>query len=607
MMSRCPDNRISDRRTAAKGRECRLKANHSEKDRARVRRALQKAGLAGVTVGEQNGSLLLTGTLARWDDVVRAGQIAAARRGSYAHVVNHLDLPGAAPAAPRLPALRDAALDGLDVDVAVIGAGVTGCAIARELSRWDLSVLLLEKEDDVAVGASSRNDGMIHPGIDLRRSTQKFRYGVSGNAMFDQLAGELEVPFVRNGSYIIFSAAWERLLVPAFYLRAALGHIPGVRYVSRRALRAREPAVADWARGAIYTGSSGILCPYGLTLALAENAVQNGVRLSLSTAVTGFVREGSRLTGVVTNRGTLRARLVIDAAGVWADRVAALAGDEFFTIHPRKGTSSILDRRAGALTASVLAKAPFADVRNHTKGGGIVRTIDGNLLVGPTAREVREREDNATALADIDAEFAKHSRVAPGLTKADVITYFSGTRAATYEEDFIVGKSPRVENLLYAAGIQSPGLTAAPAIAAEIARLAVAALSAARPVRKNPHFDPHRKAVPRPREMDDAARAALIAADPDFGEVICRCEGITRGEILAALRSPVPARSLDGVKRRVRAGMGRCQGGFCSPVVAELLAKEQHIPLWRVQKGGCGSDLGFGPTKGGGGSAQRTV
>ncbi len=571
----------------------------SQTDLARVGRALRRAGLGGVAVGELNGSLLLEGTLPAWADVVRAGSVAAAHRGRYPHVVNHLDLPGLPPVEPKSPRLRDSALEGARPDVAVIGGGVIGCAIARELCRYDLDVLLLEKESDIAMGASSRNDGMIHPGIDLRAGTLKHRYGIAGNAMFDQLAAELEVPFVRNGSYIIFSAAWERLLVPAFYLRARRGPIPGVRYVSRRELLQLQPEVAPWAKGAVYTASSGILCPYGLTVALAENAVQNGARVSLLTAVTGIERQRDRVTALHTNRGTVRPRLVVDAAGVWADRIAALAGDEFFTIHPRKGTSSILDKKAGYLTASVLAKAPFADVRQHTKGGGIVRTIDGNILVGPTAAEVRQREDNSTDQPQIDASFEKHSKVAPHLSERDVITYFSGTRAATYEEDFIVGPSPRVRNLLYAAGIQSPGLTAAPAIAKDIAAFAVKALSDRGPVGLNRHFDPHRAAIPRPSEMTAGAREALIERDPDFGEVVCRCEGITRGEILAALRRPVPANSIDGVKRRVRAGMGRCQGGFCSPAVAQLIAQEQGIPLWQVRRSGEGSEIGFGPTKGG--------
>ena len=571
----------------------------SQTDLGRVRRALRKAGLDGVSVGELNGSLLLEGALPAWADVVRAGAVAAAHRGGFPHVVNHLDVPGLPPVEPKLPCLQDKALEGARPDVAVIGGGVTGCAIARELRRYDLSVLLLEKEADLAMGASSRNDGMIHPGIDLKAGTLKHRYGIAGNAMFDQLAAELELPFVRNGSYIIFSAAWERLLIPAFYHRARKGHIPGVRYVPRGELLRLQPEVAGWAKGAIYTGSSGILCPYGLTVALAENAVQNGARVSLLTAVTGIERRGDRVAALHTNRGTLYPRLVVDAAGVWADRIAAMAGDEFFTIHPRKGSSSILDKKAGYLTASVLAKAPFADVKQHTKGGGIVRTIDGNILVGPTAQEVRRREDNSTDQPQIDASFEKHSKVAPHLSERDVITYFSGTRAATYEEDFIVGPSPRVRNLLYAAGIQSPGLTAAPAIAKDIAALAVQALSDEGPVPLNIHFDPHRPAIPRPAEMTAEARQALIERDPDFGEIVCRCEGITTGEILAARRRPVPADSIDGVKRRVRAGMGRCQGGFCSPVVAQLIAQERGIPLWQVRKSGEGSEIGFGPTKGG--------
>ena len=480
------------------------------------------------------------------------------------------------------------------MDVAIIGGGVTGCAIARELSRKKLRVLLCEKEHDVALHASSRNDGMIHPGVDLHKGTKKFAYNLRGNALYPLLCKELGVPFRYTGQTIGVSSLWMKLVLPVAPLYWLARGIP-CRYTGKKALRALEPELRQNITCGLTFPTAGIVCPYGLTIALAENAVGNGVRLSLDTAVLGMTVCGGAITEVRTNRGTVRPRVVINAAGTFSEEVAAMAKDHFFSIHPRKGTNSILDKKAAKHIRTIASSLSTAATKTaHSKGGGLVSTVDGNLLVGPDAVETFDKEDFSTEKSSVDATFQKQRSALPVLSEGDIITYFTGVRAPTYEEDFVIERGRATHNLVHAAGIQSPGLTAAPAIAQDVAAMAVELLGGAA---NSEAFCPVRRPIPRTAELPDAERAALIAARPDYGVMVCRCEEVSRGEILDALRRPVPCDTVDGVKRRVRPGMGRCQGGFCGPLVAEIIAQEKHLPLAQVEKNGWGSELVFGETK----------
>jgi glycerol-3-phosphate dehydrogenase len=360
--------------------------------------------------------------------------------------------------------------------------------------------------------------------------------------------------------------------------------ISGARVILKKELHRREPGLRDDIAAALFFPSAGVVCPYNLTIAYGENAVQNGVRINLDTAVLGMKVSGHRITEVTTNRGTLYPRVVINAAGVFAEDVAAMGGDRFYSIHPRKGTNSILYKKlTGRVVTTIASKIGNTHKTSHSKGGGIIRTAHGNLLIGPDAVETWEKENFATSPESIERTFKKFQNTSSLLNQSQIIAYFTGIRAATYEEDFVVCKGKHTVNLVHAAGIQSPGLTAAPAIALAVVRFTLEVLGAVRP---NRSFNPNRLPIPHVAAMDDAEREALIRTNPDYGIIFCRCEEVSKGEILDSLRRPVPCDTIDGVKRRVRSTGGRCQGGFCGPLILQLIAQEKGIPLEAVTKNG---------------------
>ncbi|MDR3216554.1 MAG: NAD(P)/FAD-dependent oxidoreductase [Clostridiaceae bacterium] len=553
----------------------------------------------------KDGCVVLSGELDDWQTIYEAGAAAASKR--YLGVINNVRLKGKSDGIP-VPDFFDEAAEGLKPDVLVIGGGIVGAACARELKKYNLDVLLTEKSYDVATGASGRNDGCVHVGIDLHKGQQKLIYNGRGNAMYDGLCKDLDVALEKKGHMILFKSNAEgRFFSALMKLRAKQNGIPGVKYLPREEALKIETGLPSWCSGVLYMPIGGIVSPYKLTVALAENAAQNGAKILLNTTVLGMKTENGKIVSVKTNRGTIYPKVVINAAGIYADKIAEFADDRTFTIHPRKGTNLILDKKRFDYAVTSITKSPFTKLKNnlggaesmlasatsksHTKGGGIVRTIDGNVLVGPNAREIFEREDYATDNADIDEIINKQKATAEKLTRGDVITYFSGTRAATYEEDFVVRKGIRTKNIIETAGIQSPGITAAPAIAEDAAKWAAEMLKAG----KNPSFDGIRRGVPHLAQMDAMERDALIKKNPDYGIIVCRCEEISKGEILDALRSPLPAAgTVDGIKRRVRPGMGRCQGGFCMPLVVKIIADELGIPEAEVTKAGRGSLLLYG-------------
>jgi len=541
---------------------------------------------SGVECSAFGDSVRLEGELSDWETIVRCGKFAA--KGGFRAVINDVKLKGFTQPPMRISPVKDFALQGLIPDVMIKGGGVIGCSIARELSRWQLKVLLADKEDDVAMHASSRNDGMIHPGIASHPGTLRGELNVRGNAMYDQICKDLSVPFERWSNLILYSERWLGFGM-RFYLGArqkAFG-IPGW-HLNRRQLKEIEPNITNAAAGAFEYPTSGMLSPYKLTAALAENAAENGAQISLNTAVSSMEVEHGKITAVHTNRGTVYPRTVINAAGCFCDSVADMAGDRFFSIHPRKGECCILDKDAGPLSQRSMGLVGISAAFSSTKGGGIMRTIDGNVLVGPDAYEQPLREDFSTHRENMDALIAKHLPLIKGFNKGQVIAYFAGIRAATYEEEFIIEGSSRVQNLIHAAGIQSPGLASAPAIAEEIVKLTLGRLGGK--ILPNPRFNPVRNASPVMAKLTLQEKQELIAKNPEYGVVVCRCEGISKGEIRDALRSPLPATSLDAIKRRVRPGMGRCQGGFCSPLVSEIMEDEG---INNVTKKGDGSEIFF--------------
>ena len=559
-----------------------------------VNRKLGKRFGGKVSAKLKNGSIVVSGTLDKWDDVI-AACMTAAKKNSAVHVVNDIVFTGGKDAPMRMPKITDSALDGAAPDVLIIGGGISGASIARELSRWDIDILLVEKEADLAMQASGRNDGEVHPGIDLGKGSLKHKYVRAGNAMYGDICRELDVPFKRVGQYVDFEQGYLKPIIAVYaMLRKYKDGISDTRIISGEELKKLEPNLNKKFRFAISNPDTGCVCPYGLTIAYAENAVQNGAKVSLNTAVTGMKVENGKIKEVYTNRGTVYPKIVINAAGVFAEEIAKMACDRFYSIHPRRGTNSILDKKAGAFFHSVSSVKKLEIHSNHSKGGGILHTVHDNLLIGPDAVETYEKENYETRRESIDNVFDKQTITMPRLSTRDIITYFTGVRAPTFEEDFVIEEGRNTKNLIHCAGIQSPGLTTAPAVAKDIEKMAIRMLGGAK---KNETFSPVRKGVPVLREMDDKQRAALIKENPDYGVIVCRCEEISKGEIIDALNSPICVPTVDGIKKRIRPGMGRCQGGFCSPTVTKIIAEYLGCDISEVKKSSAESLITFGRTK----------
>lgn len=556
--------------------------------------ALWKMGLHQVEAREWRQSLVLEGRVDTWQQYIAAGYAGVGY--GYQGVVNDIQVQGIAPLEEYLPPTSDQSLAGQEFDVVVVGGGVIGCSIARELTRWNLRVAVLEKEDDVAKQTSCRNNGMIHPGLAASTGTKKLTYNIRGNRMYTQAAEELGFRLERCGSVVMLERSIYQLLLPWVRNYALKKGVDGFIPLTRREVQEREPFATPAQRGGIFLPSTGVVAPYEVTVAYAENAVENGAQVLLNTVVQGFTMEHARIVAVETNRGKVRAKVVINAAGVWADKVAGLANDRFFTIHGRKGAIAILDKKTRPYQGGVLAM-PKLSRESHTKGGSVNPTVEGNLLMGPNAVEAPQREDWTTGPKDIEFLLSRHLPLNTQLGVKDVITYFAGVRACTFEEDFIVEPSQYVGNLVHVAGIQSPGLASAPAIAQDVADMVVTLLKGVMEVKPNAGYNPRRRVRPRLEDLSLEERAEVIRANPAYGRIVCRCETISEGEIIAAIKSPVPATSLDALKRRVRTGMGRCQGGFCTPAVIKALARETGVPPTQVTKGRPGSELLLAPTK----------
>lgn len=582
----------------------------------RLQRELRKLD-PRITASEKDGCVLLEGEVDEYATIYAAGKLAVDKE-RYLGVLNDITLRGFTQEIV-LPDVEDDLLDGTACDVLVIGGGVTGCAIARELRRHLLDVLLVEKGPDVASGQSSRNGGVVHVGVNFSKGSQKLSYCVRGNAMYRKLAHDLHVPYENKGQ-VTFARTKAEMFALEYVQRTALEKgVVGTKVMSLEELREVEPSVPDWSVGGLFLGTGGITSPHLMTIALAENAIQNGARVCLDTAVLDMTVEDGLITAVKTNRGTVYPKAVVNASGVYADIIAQMAEDRTFTIHPRVGTNIVMDKKAGGLVHTSMGKTPFtltpsqledlptdplsfvkatvASARSHSKGIALIHTVDGNMLVGPHAVEEPDREDTSTDRDVVERILRSQQEVQPDLKESDIIAYFTGVRSPTYEEDFVVRAGIRTRNVFEAAGIQSPGLTAAPAIAVDIARWVRTYLSETNDVQVNEAFDPVRHAAPVLAELSLEERAALIKENPDYGTIVCRCEAISKGEILDALRSPLPVYTVDAVKRRVRPGMGRCQGAFCLPTVMRIIADEAGIPYEDVVKGSSRSRIVCGPTK----------
>ncbi|NLZ51701.1 MAG: NAD(P)/FAD-dependent oxidoreductase [Thermoanaerobacteraceae bacterium] len=475
-------------------------------------------------------------------------------------------------------------------DIVIIGAGVTGCSIARELSRYDLKITVVEKEEDVACGTSKANSAIVHAGFDATPGTWKAKLNVEGNKLFPALCEELDVPFIMNGSLVVAVSDEEEKALGELLERGRINGVKHLRIIGRDELHALEPNLSPNARAALDAPTGGLVCPYELTIALAENANQNGVKFWLNAPVTDIEILEDRSFLVKTPKGTLQTKYVINAAGLFADEISKMAGAEEYTITPRKGEYLIFDKQFGDL----VKKAIFPTPTKISKGILVCPTVDGNVFIGPNSNNIEDKHDTSVNTPGIEEIIAGGTKLVPGLPLKNVITSFAGLRAVSNTNDFIIEASKQVKGFINVGGIQSPGLTSAPAIALMVKDILQEEGVSLKEKRK---FIPNRPKKYRFRELDNDERSKLIKQNPAYGHVICRCETVTEAEIIDAIRRPVGARSIDAVKRRTRAGMGRCQGGFCSPRVLEILQRELGIEPLEVTKKGPGSNVLVGHIK----------
>ena len=472
------------------------------------------------------------------------------------------------------------------VDVAIIGCGVTGAAVAYQLAKKQVSVLILEAENDVSMGTTKANSAILHAGYDPEPGTSMARLNVRGNALAKEICAALDVPYKQTGSFVVAFGPEQEKTLQRLYENGAANGVPGLEILSGDEARALEPNLSPEITAALHAPSAAIVSPWEFALAMAENAVQNGADLHLETRATGLApTEGG--WKIATTKGDFEARFVVNAAGVDAGKVHAMAAPENFVTRPCRGEYYLLDKSAGSTVGRVIFQCPTA----AGKGVLVAPTVHGNLIVGPNAQDVANSADTATTAMGL-AQVAQSARKSvPGVDLSACIRNFAGIRANTDRPDFVIQWA--APGFLDLAGMKSPGLSAAAAVGEEAAAL----LQRAGLVLKEKENPVTTRKRIRFKELPGEEKAALIAREPSYGRVICRCERVTEGEIIAACHTAIPPRSIDGVKRRVGAGMGRCQGGFCGPRVMEILSRELGKSPLEIPQEGAASILLTGRTK----------
>ena len=473
-------------------------------------------------------------------------------------------------------------------DVTIIGAGVIGNAIARELSKYDVSVCVLEREEDVCCGTSKANSGIIHAGFDAKPGTLKAKLNVRGNEMMDQLSKDLDIPFKRNGSLVVCTKEQDPAGLEELLEKANVNGVLGCRILGREELIAMEPNVCDDVTAAFYAPTGAIVCPFHMTIAFAENAVENGVKFFLNTNVEKIEKTANGYT-ITTNKDTYETKAVVNAAGVYADVFNNMVSEQKLNIIARKGEYILLDKLAGPHVSRTIFQLPG----KMGKGILVTPTVHGNLLVGPTAYDIENKEGVNTTQEYLDSLGPKAAFSVKNIPLRQVITSFAGLRAHEANGDFVIGEAKDAKNFYNAAGIESPGLSSAPAIGEYLAEMIASNLK----LKKKGNFKATRKGILNPETLSIEERNLLIKEKPAYGNIICRCEMISEGELLDAIHRPLGARSLDGIKRRTRAGMGRCQAGFCSPKTMEILAREIPMEMNKITKNGGNSTFIVGTNK----------
>lgn len=462
-------------------------------------------------------------------------------------------------------------------DVIIIGAGVSGCAIARELSRYQLDICVLERESDICEGTSKANSGIVHGGFDAKPGTLKAKLNVLGNSMMDEMSKKLDFEFKRNGSMVVCQ---NEMGIPALEKLLEQGKengVKGMKILKREQALELEPNLADGVYAVLHIPSGGIVCPFGMNIAYAENAAQNGVEFKLGTEVQLIERVGQDYR-IQTNQGVFETKYVINAAGVYADVFHNMVSEQKIHITPRRGDYCLLDKTAGDLVRHTIFQLPT----EKGKGVLVTPTIHGNLLLGPTAIDIEDKEATATTAKGLQEVLEKCTKSVKNIPFKQVITSFAGLRAHEEHGEFIIGEVEDAKGFIDVAGIESPGLTSAPAIGIYVRDI----LAEKMELKEKENFVEERKGIVRFLDLPKEEQNRLLQENQAYGQIVCRCEQITEGEILDAIHRPLGATTLDGVKRRTRAGMGRCQAGFCTPKVMEILARELHLELKGIRKNG---------------------
>lgn len=485
-------------------------------------------------------------------------------------------------------------------DFIIVGGGVVGCMVARLLSRYESSVLLIEKESDICMGATSANTAIVHAGYDPLPGSLKARMNVAGNQMWDQLSGELNFPFERRGDFVVAIGDDELPSLDTLMTQGKKNGVMGIKILSKAEVLVREKNINPEVSGALWATTGGICDPFAVTVAAAENAVMNGVKVLLNTTFEDFIMEGSCIVGIKTSQGDFRCRWVVNCAGIYSDQVMHKAGVRpDFVIKPRKGEYFVFDR-ADLTIDNVLFPVP------SEKGKGILvtTTLHGNTIIGPNANVIEDKEDCSTTRQGLEEIWQGAQKLVPCLSQRHIIAMFAGLRpygngpcktpGIDYQHDYIIEIPETVQGLVNLGGIESPGLTSAPAIAQEVMDLLK---DSGEKFKEKKEWDPIRRARPHFRDMNHEEQKRLVDMDSRYGRVICRCENITEGEIVAEIHAPVPATTYDAIKRRTWLGTGRCQGGFDMPRVVQILADELGVSPLAVTKKGPGSEFLDRPTK----------
>ena len=473
-------------------------------------------------------------------------------------------------------------------DVIIIGAGVTGSAVARELSKYDLNVCVMERGEDVCVGTSKANSAIVHAGFDAAEGSLMAKMNVRGNELMGDLARDLDIPFRRNGSMVVCIHEEEKDGLQVLYDRGIKNGVKELYILNREECLEKEPNLSDKVVAALYAPTGGIICPFMLNIAMAENACENGVEFRFYTEVKDLKKEND-IWKVITSQGEFETKYVINAAGLYSDVFHNMVSAKKIHITPRRGDYCLLDKETGGLVNCTI----FPQPTKMGKGVLVSPTIHGNTIVGPTSIDIEDKEGTNTKAEGIADLIAKANDHVKNLPMRKVITSFAGLRAHEDNHEFVLGEPDDAPGFIDCAGIESPGLTSAPAIGEYIGNLMKEKMG----LKEKENWKATRKGIVNPSEMSLEERNELIKKNPAYGRIICRCESISEGEILDAIHRPLGAKSLDGVKRRTRAGMGRCQAGFCSPRVMEILNRELGIPYEELTKSGGDSKLVVGRTK----------